>query len=583
MGLAALFCAALLVAAAPVASASASIEERLGGRALRAAPKGDAHGGAAPTTSASAGQRQAYATLLYGDAFLLGVRVLGQSLRETGTDRDLVVLVTEDVSDSSVMTLMLDGWKVRRVVLVENPGMWSQEKAQKFPERFAGVYTKLLIFNLTQYERVVYLDADTVAVRNMDELFLCDGLCGVLRHSERINTGVMALTPSTQLFNAMMDSIATTPSYTGGDQGFLNALFADWAAAPLYDPRQGRLLSESSEWRTSAPAARSLPLGRLPTVYNADLGLYVMNSFRWTLPPAEIRVLHFTLATFKPWDWWSGWIMGDTSAQWQALRSRLPPSSEGVAGGQTSHQRLAAMLLFAAPLVLAVVLVQRYLWRQGLGLFLHCCRCHVQQALAPGQPRHSRGGSSGSGSSPQGPCGSADLQQLLEPVAAVAGIVSVPAWLTAAAACAGVTAAVTSLGSATLLLIPRQVVPALGWALAYECTAVGLVALYSAFLGACHWHGRDGTTAAATANGLRRPWGASIVLFATTLFSLGLVPWWPALLGVKTFVSRVLLTVFLGVLSAIVCTQAFISLAARWYSCGASEAAIARASCKVLV
>lgn len=36
----------------------------------------------------------------------------------------------------------------------------------------------------------------------------------------------MALTPSTQLFNAMMDSIATTPSYTGGDQGFLNALFA---------------------------------------------------------------------------------------------------------------------------------------------------------------------------------------------------------------------------------------------------------------------------------------------------------------------------------------------------------------------
>lgn len=218
---------------------------------------------------------------------------------------------------------------------------------------------------------MVYLDADTVAVRNMDELFLCDGLCGVLRHSERINTGVwaglgscpasqreawsgfavcdiapstratlpeclsalplpaegvMALTPSTQLFNAMMDSIATTPSYTGGDQGFLNALFAggmlrgvasgvhwmaanagsrwqqaagvwavwhgsrrqdyglahackptarmqthcpislsiahsaDWAAAPLFDPRQGRLLSESTEWRTSTPAARGLPV-----------------------------------------------------------------------------------------------------------------------------------------------------------------------------------------------------------------------------------------------------------------------------------------------------------------------------------
>lgn len=38
--------------------------------------------------------------------------------------------------------------------------------------------------------------------------------------------GVLALTPSTELFNAMMASIGTTPSYTGGDQGFLNALFA---------------------------------------------------------------------------------------------------------------------------------------------------------------------------------------------------------------------------------------------------------------------------------------------------------------------------------------------------------------------
>jgi hypothetical protein len=30
---------------------------------------------------------QAYVTLLYGDDFLLGVRVLGQSLKDTGTNR----------------------------------------------------------------------------------------------------------------------------------------------------------------------------------------------------------------------------------------------------------------------------------------------------------------------------------------------------------------------------------------------------------------------------------------------------------------------------------------------------------------
>lgn len=275
---------------------------------------------------------------------------------------------------------------------------------------------------------VVYLDADTVVVSNADELFTCDGLCGVLRHSERINTGaalgviaehlarlagrqpasgasraapgpahrcsrprllipplgVLVLTPSTRLLHTMLAAVDNTTSYTGGDQGFLNAFFggevvspcplpcmlaafrighrliatstaspqapqADWAAAPLFDPRQGRLLSEASTWRTAANGTQDLPvrcllavlpacceltrqspfsqlppgaqphnppptsrpccpaalpcslqLGRLPTGYNADLGLFIANSGRWTLPPADIRVLHYTLAAFKP-------------------------------------------------------------------------------------------------------------------------------------------------------------------------------------------------------------------------------------------------------------------------------------------
>lgn len=42
---------------------------------------------------------EAYVTLLYGDEFLLGVRVLGKSIRDTGSTKDMVVLVSDGVSD----------------------------------------------------------------------------------------------------------------------------------------------------------------------------------------------------------------------------------------------------------------------------------------------------------------------------------------------------------------------------------------------------------------------------------------------------------------------------------------------------
>jgi putative cell wall-binding protein len=42
---------------------------------------------------------EAYVTLLYGDEFLLGVRVLGKSIRDTGSRKDMVVLVSDGVSD----------------------------------------------------------------------------------------------------------------------------------------------------------------------------------------------------------------------------------------------------------------------------------------------------------------------------------------------------------------------------------------------------------------------------------------------------------------------------------------------------
>ena len=44
-------------------------------------------GSSAPQATLPPGHRQAYASLIYHDSFLLGLRVLGQSLRDSGTER----------------------------------------------------------------------------------------------------------------------------------------------------------------------------------------------------------------------------------------------------------------------------------------------------------------------------------------------------------------------------------------------------------------------------------------------------------------------------------------------------------------
>lgn len=54
--------------------------------------------------------KKAYVTMLYSIKFIDGARVLGQSLRETGTDADLIVLVKSKLPQKKTELLAEAGW-----------------------------------------------------------------------------------------------------------------------------------------------------------------------------------------------------------------------------------------------------------------------------------------------------------------------------------------------------------------------------------------------------------------------------------------------------------------------------------------
>ena len=114
---------------------------------------------------------QAWVTLLTQPNYLIGVRTLRASLERSGSSRPLVVLVTDGIDTSGRKLLEDEGCLVRPVEAIR-PGR--NLEGHYANARFAEVWTKLAAWGLTEFDRVVALDADMLVTQNMDELFALD-------------------------------------------------------------------------------------------------------------------------------------------------------------------------------------------------------------------------------------------------------------------------------------------------------------------------------------------------------------------------------------------------------------------------
>ncbi|KAG9160855.1 hypothetical protein Leryth_008668 [Lithospermum erythrorhizon] len=387
---------------------------------------------------------EAYVTLLYGDEFLLGVRVLGKSIRDTGSTKDIVVLVSDGVSDYAIKLLQfVDGWIVEKISLLANPN-------QVRPTRFWGVYTKLKIFNMTNYKKVVYLDADTIVVKSIEDLFRCEKFCANLKHSERLNSGVLVVEPSKKIFEDMMSKVKMLPSYTGGDQGFLNSYYADFPNAHLFEPD---LSPEVLKTRT-APK-----MERLSTLYNADVGLYMLAN-KWMVDEKELRVIHYTLGPLKPWDWWTSWLLKPVDV-WQIVRVQLHESLPGTGGGKNPNDELLVKFLFLFPLLVLLFCYYRS-FLQTRSLYDHIR--HLVIMCRTGRIFGYSSVTSATIISNQLPNG-----------------VQLPAFLGGVSICICFMAALVSLAM-SILIIPRQIMPWTGMLLMYEWAFTLFFLLFGSYL-----------------------------------------------------------------------------------------------------
>ncbi|KAE9379134.1 glycosyltransferase family 8 protein [Stipitochalara longipes BDJ] len=170
-----------------------------------------------------------YATVLLSDSYLPGALVLAHSLKDAGTTRKIAVLVTTDTVSADAMAQLQTIFDfiipVERIVNESQANLALMGRLD-----LHSTFTKIALWKQLQFRKIVYMDADMVALRAPDELFdIPDPFSAApdIGWPDLFNTGLLVLVPNLGDYYALLAMAQRGISFDGADQGLLNMHFKD--------------------------------------------------------------------------------------------------------------------------------------------------------------------------------------------------------------------------------------------------------------------------------------------------------------------------------------------------------------------
>lgn len=234
-------------------------------------------------------------TLVTSEDFVVGAQVVVHSLRKNNPNlqrrdseiesAEIAVMVTSNIDKRSRRVLLSSGFdQIIEVDSIPNPNQ--SVHVQSWID--VG-FTKLRIWSLTQYSKVLYIDADCVILDNVAYLLSDPSYSNITFAAapdvfppDNFNAGVLLIAPNMDTFNKLLTEMAYIPSYDGGDTGFLNrcSLFCDWF--------------QSKDARTM----------RLDFGFNAQRIMHWFTRKKpeyWSAMESKLKIIHFSSSP-KPWN-----------------------------------------------------------------------------------------------------------------------------------------------------------------------------------------------------------------------------------------------------------------------------------------
>ncbi len=226
-----------------------------------------------------------YLTVLTTDAYAIAAVALRECLRKSQPRYGLTVALTKNVSESCERSLQRAGLTTLRIDR-------QLKRAVATDSHWDNTFGKLLMFELLQFEKIVYLDGDMLVLRNLDHLFDRPRLSAavpdkLIRGHEswvQLCSALMVIEPQAGLADAIMQHVPAVEARmkSFSDQDLLHEHFPDWPSHPELELNQGY------------------------GVFPDSIDQYV-NNFGYNLnfaAPDErtIAVVHF-VGSRKPWAW----------------------------------------------------------------------------------------------------------------------------------------------------------------------------------------------------------------------------------------------------------------------------------------
>lgn len=224
---------------------------------------------------------------------------------------DLVVLVTPEIGAQARRKLAAAAPGRRVLVREVNPIPNPHSHVCHVEGWVNAGFTKLHVWDLDEYETVVYVDADALVLECVDELFERPiGGRGAFAAApdvfppDKFNAGVLVVKPCSETFSKLCKCAPELPSHDGGDTGFLNAAFPKWF---------------------TRPEANRLPFG-----YNAQRTLHWLTAKRNPGYWAAVRPLKIVHYSSSPKPWEDAQRQGELEARWWAAYAEAAPEADGL-------------------------------------------------------------------------------------------------------------------------------------------------------------------------------------------------------------------------------------------------------------